>query len=88
MNYKYKIEFHKDVFKDFEKIKSVGSLYKKAKTILKLLENNPFENPPVFEKLQGDLKGLYSRRLNLSHRIVYKIEKKTVKILSMWSHYE
>ena len=57
---------------------------------IELLKENPFQNPPSYEKLVGDMDGLYSRRINLKHRLVYQVyeEEKTVKIVSAWSHYE
>jgi Txe/YoeB family toxin of toxin-antitoxin system len=57
---------------------------------LELLKHDPYKNPPSFEKLVGDLKGAYSRRINIQHRLVYQIndELKTIKIIRMWSHYE
>jgi toxin YoeB len=62
----------------------------KALTLLEVLEKNPYQNPPPYEKLLGDLQGSYSRRINIQHRLVYQvlIDSKVVKVLSMWSHYE
>jgi Txe/YoeB family toxin of toxin-antitoxin system len=62
-------------------------LYSKAKALLKLLENNPYETPPSYEKLVGNLKGFYSRRLNKQHRLIYLVDTK-IKIVSIWTHYE
>ncbi len=75
--------------KDFGRLSSAG-LEHKARVILKILKRNPFQNPPPFEKLVGDLAGAYSRRLNIQHRIVYQVikEAKAVKIIRMWTHYE
>jgi Txe/YoeB family toxin of toxin-antitoxin system len=58
--------------------------------IIEILQKNPYQNPPPFEKLLGDLSGAYSRRINMQHRLVYQIyeEEKTVKIIRMWTHYE
>jgi Txe/YoeB family toxin of toxin-antitoxin system len=86
----YEIQFHKRVFKDLENIKNIPSLCNKAKALLKLLENNPYEIPPSYEKLTGTLKGFYSRRLNKQYRLIYLVDDKikTVKIVSMWTHYE
>jgi len=83
----YKIVFSKRATKDYELIKK-SPLSKKAKAILLILENNPYE--PPLEELSGNLKGVYSKRLNIQHRIVYQIHNdiKTVKLLAMWSHYE
>lgn len=85
----YKIIYVKRVLKDIPKLKSVG-LDNKAKQLIDLLKVNPFKNPPPYEKLVGDLIGAYSRRINIQHRLVYQVleEKKIVKILSLWSHYE
>ncbi|MFA4843138.1 MAG: Txe/YoeB family addiction module toxin [Candidatus Omnitrophota bacterium] len=75
--------------KDAKKLSAAG-LRDKAEAILKILENNPFQNPPPFEKLVGDLKGAYSRRISLQHRMIYQVIKhrKIVKVIRMWTHYE
>ena len=75
--------------KDALKISSNG-LKNKVKVLLEILKENPYQNPPPYEKLIGDLKGAYSRRINIQHRLVYQIlnEESTVKIIRMWSHYE
>jgi toxin YoeB len=85
----WKVVFTKRALKDSEKISRSG-LKTKTKTLLRILEENPFQNPPSYEKLVGDLSGAYSRRINAQHRLVYQIyeELKTVKILRMWTHYE
>ncbi len=85
----YKIVYTKNAVKDVPKLKSVN-LNKKASALIEVIKNNPFQNPPPYEKLVGDLQGLYSRRINIQHRLVYQVyeEKKIVKILSLWSHYE
>lgn len=85
----YKIVYTKKSVKDIEKLKSVR-LDKKTKALIDLVRKNPFQNPPSYEKLQGDLRGAYSRRINIKHRLVYEVleEEKAVKILSMWTHYE
>ena len=72
---------------DIEKIKS-SNLAKNAKKLIEVIKENPFQNPPPYEKLVGDLKGLYSRRINIQHRLVYKVNDDTIQILSMWTHYE
>ena len=61
-----------------------------AQALLDILELNPLQNPPPYEKLVGDLKGVYSRRINIQHRLVYEIfrKEKTVRILRMWTHYD
>lgn len=75
--------------KDAKKIASSG-LKEKAQNLLSILEVNPFQNPPPFEELVGDLTGAYSRRINIQQRLVYQVytEEKTVKVLRMWTHYE
>ena len=85
----YKIVYHKNALKDIEKLKK-SNLANKTKSLIEILKDNPFQNPPPYEKLLGDLKDLYSRRINIQHRLVYEVleDKKTVRILSMWSHYE
>ena len=85
----FRLKLTKRAGKDAKKLEEVG-LDKKARDLLKIIRGNPFQNPPPYEKLIGDLKGLYSRRINIQHRIVYAVEKedKVVKILSMYSHYE
>ena len=67
-----------------------ANLDKRAKKLVDLVTENPFQNPPPYEKLPGDMNGLYSRRINIQHRLVYQVfsEEKTVKIISLWSHYE
>lgn len=85
----YQIVVSKQALKDFLNLTSTG-LNKKAKALIELLEVNPFQNPPSYEKLVGDMDGLYARRINRKHRLVYQVyeEEKTVKIVSAWSHYE
>lgn len=86
---KWKLVFTKQAQKDAKKLKAV-KLKNKAENILKVLENDPLQIPPSYEKLIGDLSGAYSRRINIHHRIVYQIynEIKTVKIIRMWTHYK
>ena len=74
---------------DAKKLASSG-LKTKAQTLLAILEKDPLQNPPPFEKLVGDLSGAYSRRINIQHRLVYQIleAEKAVKILRLWTHYE
>lgn len=86
---KCKIVFSKQAQKDAKKLKSVN-LKEKALVLIKILETNPFQNPPSYEKLVGDLTGTYLRRINIQHRIVYQIleEEKIIKIIRMWTHYE
>lgn len=85
----YKIVYTKKSVRDIEKLKA-AKLDQKTKSLIELVRENPFKAPPSYEKLQGDLSGAYSRRINIKHRFVYEIleEEKTVKILSMWTHYE
>ncbi len=86
---KWKLVYTKQAKKDARKIASAG-LKEKAAEILNLLENDPFQTPPPFEKLVGDLSGAYSRRVNIQHRIVYQVldDIHTVKVIRMWTHYE
>lgn len=83
------IKFTKNADKDKKLIKNSG-LEDKVKKLLNLIALNPFQTPPSYEKLVGDLEGYYSRRINIQHRLVYKVYKdiNTVVIHSMWSHYE
>lgn len=82
------IKFTKNAEKDKKLIKSAG-LEERVKKLLNLIAKNPFQNPPSYEKLVGDLQGYYSRRINLQHRLVYKVYEdiNTVVVHSMWSHY-
>ncbi len=85
----WKIYFTKHAQKDAKKLKAAG-LKKNAEALLDIVKNNPFQNPPPYEKLVGDLSGAFSRRINIQHRLVYQVlkEEKIVKILRMWTHYE
>ena len=85
----WQLVYTKQVQKDAEKLASAG-LKAKAKTLLGIVAENPFQNPPPYEKLVGDLSGAYSRRINIQHRLVYQVlqEEHIVKILRFWSHYE
>lgn len=85
----YKIEYHKKAIKEISKLKE-NNLNVKAKNLIELIKANPYQTPPPYEKLIGDLKGLYSRRINIQHRLIYAVNEdaKTIKILSSWSHYE
>ena len=84
----WEIKFTKAAEKDKKLLKQAG-LDSKAKKLLNLIADDPFQTPPSFEKLIGDLKGYYSRRINFQHRIVYKVytELKIVVIHAMWTHY-
>lgn len=85
----WQIVFTKQAKKDAKKLSASG-LRPKAEELLELLRENPYQTPPAFEKLVGDLSGAYSRRINIQHRLVYQIldEVGTVKVLRMWTHYE
>lgn len=74
--------------KDAKKLSS-ASLDKKAKELIEVIKKDPFQNPPSYEKLVGNLNGSYSRRINIQHRIVYEVREsdKVVRVLRMWSHY-
>ncbi|WP_062063838.1 Txe/YoeB family addiction module toxin [Cellvibrio sp. OA-2007] len=85
----WEIIFSKHAQKDAQKLAAAG-LKDKAIALLDILKSNPFQNPPPYEKLIGDLSGAYSRRINIQHRLVYQVidELQTVKVLRMWTHYE
>lgn len=94
----YRIVYTRQAAKDIGKLKSCG-LDKKARELLEIMKENPFQNPPAYEKLAGNLHGYYSRRINIQHRIVFQvIEERNihegivcegyVKIIRMWTHYE
>jgi len=85
----WQIVFTKQARKDAEKLAAAG-LKPKAEELLAMLAADPFRKPPPFEKLVGDLKGAYSRRINIRHRLVYEIieAERMVKVLRLWSHYE
>ena len=84
----YTVVYTKKAVKDIPLLKAAG-LDGKARALIDILRSAPFQNPPPFEKLQGDLSGAYSRRINIKHRLVYQIleNEKTVKIISLWTHY-
>lgn len=86
---KWRLVYAKQAQKDAKKLASSG-LKPKAQTLLDILADDPFQNPPPFEKLVGDLSGAYSRRINIQHRLVYQVleNERIVKILRLWSHYE
>ena len=85
----WELVFTKQAVKDAKKLSSAG-LQEKVKELLEILQENPFQIPPPYEKLVGDLAGAYSRRINIQHRLVYQViqEAHIVKVLRMWSHYE
>ncbi|MCW5643427.1 MAG: Txe/YoeB family addiction module toxin [Rhodoferax sp.] len=86
---KWEVVFAKHATKDAKKLAAAG-LKSKAQELLEVLQNDPFQNPPAYEKLVGDLDGAYSRRINIQHRLVYEVFKKEriVRVLRMWTHYE
>lgn len=85
----YNLQFTKLAIKDSKYLKSAG-LDDKTKKLLEIIKVNPFQNPPPYEKLLGDLSGMYSRRINIQHRLVYAVDEdnKTIKVIRMWKHYE
>jgi len=85
----WQVVFTKQAQKDANKISQSG-LNEKAKELLAILEDNPYQTPPPYEKLVGDLSGAYSRRINIQHRLVYQVyeKDKSVKVIRMWTHYE
>lgn len=86
---KWRVLYTKHAQKDAQKLARAG-LKDKAQSLLDLLARDPFQNPPPYEKLVGDLAGAYSRRINIHHRLVYQVlsDDMTVKVLRMWTHYE
>lgn len=85
----WRIVYTRQAQKDAKKIAAAG-LKPKAEKLLEILSKNPFQTPPPFEKLIGDLSGAYSRRITIQHRLVYEVveEVRTVKVIRMWTHYE
>jgi len=83
------VVYAKQAMKDAKKLSASG-IKPKAQELLATLADDPFQNPPPFEKLVGDLAGAYSRRINIQHRIVYEVftKEKVVRVLRMWTHYE
>ena len=86
---KWAVVFAKHAVKDARKLAAAG-LKDKAQALIEVLAHDPFQNPPPYERLVGDLDGAYSRRINIQHRLVYEVFKKerTVRVLRMWTHYE
>ena len=86
---KYRLFYTKQAEKDAKKL-TASNLAGKAKELLAIIQNNPYQNPPPYEKLLGDLCGAYSRRINIRHRLVYEVleESKSIKVIRMWTHYE
>ena len=85
----WKVVYTKQAKQDAKKLASAG-LNKKAQRLLNILKKDPYQTPPRYEKLVGDLRGAYSRRINIQHRLVYQIydEEHIVKVIRLWSHYE
>ena len=85
----WQVVFTKQAQKDAKKLSAAG-LRKKAEQLIEVLRENPYQTPPPFEKLLGDLSGAFSRRINIQHRLVYQVleDEITVKVLRMWTHYE
>lgn len=85
----WELVFTKQAQKDAKKLSAAG-LRAKAEQLLEVLATNPYQNPPPYEKLVGDLAGAYSRRINIQHHLVYQVlsDIETVKVLRMWTHYE
>ena len=85
----WELVYTKHAQKDARKLAASG-LKKKAQELLTVLKGNPYQNPPPYEKLVGDLNGAYSRRINIQHRLVYQVlkEEHVVKVLRLWTHYE
>jgi len=81
--------FSKQALKDAKRLKR-ANLWKNAEILLNVLRQNPFQNSPPYEKLVGDLEGVFSRRINIQHRLIYQLNKreKTIRVLRMWTHYE
>ena len=85
----WQLVYSKQANRDAKKLSASG-LRAKAEELLKILSTNPYQNPPPYENLVGELAGLYSRRINVKHRLVYQIDEqeKIVRVIRMWSHYE
>lgn len=85
----WEVVYTKHAQKDAQKLAASG-LKAKAQELLAVIKENPFQNPPPYEKLVGDLAGAFSRRINIQHRLVYEVlqEQRIAKVLRMWSHYE
>lgn len=85
----WKVVFTKQAQKDAKKISSIG-LQLKAEKLINILRQNPYQSPPSYEKLVGDLSGAFSRRISIQHRLIYQIieNEKIVKVIRLWTHYE
>jgi len=86
---RWKVVFTKQAQKDARKLADTG-LRPKAEKLIEILREDPFQKPPSYEKLVGDLSGAYSRRINIQHRLIYQVleKEKVVKVIRMWTHYE
>lgn len=86
----YTLKILKGAQKDKEKIKQIPALKRNVEELLQIICVNPFQNPPPYEKLVGNMQGMYSRRINKQHRLVYEVdeEAKIIRIVAMWTHYE
>ena len=86
---KWHLLFSKRAAQDAKKLKA-ANLKKKAEKLLSILETDPFQNPPIYKKLVGDLEGYYSRRINIQHRLVYSIneKKRSIRVIAMFGHYK
>jgi toxin YoeB len=85
----WRLVYTRQARKDAKKLAAAG-LKAKAEAIIQILHENPFQTPPTFEKLVGDLAGAYSRRINIHHRLIYQVmnDEKVIKIIRLWTHYE
>ena len=86
----WELYFTRQAKKDARKLAAAG-LREKAEVLLAIIQDNPYQTPPPYEKLVGDLSGAFSRRINIQHRLVYQVlddQKKTIKVLRLWTHYE
>lgn len=85
----YEVVYTKTAAKDIPKLKA-AHLDDKAKQLISIIKENPYQSPPSYEKLTGDLQGLYSRRINVQHRLVYEVfeDEKKIKVVSLWTHYD
>lgn len=85
----YRIAYTKIALKDIPKLKDIH-LDDKAKKLIDIIRVNPYQNPPSYEKLKGNMDGLYSRRINYQHKLIYQVfeDERVIKIISLWSHYE
>ena len=88
MSGNYKLMITKSAQKDKEKIKQYPALKRNVQNLLELISENPFQNPPPYEELLGDLKDYYSRRINIQHRLLYFMRDGRVYVVRMWTHYE